>query len=110
MASKAWYEWKGYEAANFEEEDFQIKECESWILWVMCSSKQNRVIFAKSGSTPKVEKLQLVHTNVSIMSLLLMISLERYGFIFWRINQMCLLLSRSRLVEDLNRKLDKFED
>lgn len=64
MASKAWYEWKGYEAANFEEEDFQIKECGSWILWVMCSSKQNRVIFAKSGSTPKVEKLQLVHTNV----------------------------------------------
>ena len=65
--------------------------------------KQKKVSFSKAKKTPKVEKLELVHTDVwgpttvkyvgnsAIMSPLSMTLPERYGFIFLKINLMCFL-------------------
>ena len=67
--------------------DFDM--CESCIL-----GKQKKVSFLKIGRTPKVEKLELVHTDYGGLlrlhslevqgttSLLLMTQVERYEFIF----------------------------
>lgn len=69
--------------------------------------KQKRVRFLRVGKEKKSEKLELVHTDVwdllryhllvalIIMLLLLMMQLEKLGFIVFKINLMYLILSRN---------------
>ena len=102
---------------HMSEEDMKVLHSKKFLLGLKCVNinfcesrvygKQKRVSFVKNGKEKKDEKLELVHTNVwdqikylplvalTIMLHLLMMQLEKYGFISLNKNPMYFKLLRN---------------